>query len=61
MSELIIVHEQDSGDPILLNRNAIVHGREYKQHTKKGTATSLELVGGKSLIVQESLETLRAR
>lgn len=55
MADLIIVHDKGSGDPILLNRDTIVKGREYKQHGK-GNATSLDLLAGKSVVVQESLQ-----
>ncbi len=58
MAELIILHELSSGDPILLNRDAIVKGREHKDQAS-GVYASLELTNEKAVTVRESLEMIR--
>jgi hypothetical protein len=60
MADLIIVHELGSGEPILLNSDAIVKGREHND-AAHGIYSSLDLIDGKSVTIRGSLETLRKK
>jgi hypothetical protein len=60
MADLIVVHELGSGEPILLNCEAIVQGREHNDPAH-GIYISLELIDGKSITVRGSLENLKKK
>ena len=58
MADLILVHEQGTRERILLNRDAIVSGRQVDAPDTSLKQSVLELTEGKSIVVEESLESL---
>jgi uncharacterized protein YlzI (FlbEa/FlbD family) len=58
MSGLILVHEHGTSERILLNRDAIVSGRQVIAPDTGQKQSVLQLTEGKSIVVEESLESL---
>jgi hypothetical protein len=59
MADLILVHEQGNSQRVLLNRDAIVWGRQVDAPGDTGQKHSvLQLAEGKSIVVVGTLESL---
>jgi hypothetical protein len=58
MADLILVHEQGTSERILLNRDAILSGRQVDVPGSGQKQSVLQLTEGNSIVVEESLESL---
>ena len=52
MADLITVQDNSTGDPILLNRDMIVNGRQLKDTKRGGFYSSFDLANGNSISVR---------
>ncbi len=58
MANLIVVHDAGTGEPILLNRDAIASATELD--FSGGHSTTVELTNGKRLTISESIDDIRS-